>query len=155
MIATLSYIGAHWFLILSVVGISAALAAVAWFTKNWKAAVAAIVLVFFGLAYQSADLGGYKRRVDEAKAEQIKTLTDRLAVTNLVTSMDAYVALANAKLNTQMEDLARETPANAAVCLDAAAAHRVWAVRHLTVPGAAPLPARRVPNVLQALRRPR
>lgn len=142
MITALSYIMAHWFLILSVVGLALGLATFAWFTKNWKAALAAVVLVFAGLAYQSADLGGYKRALDERKAEQIKTLTDRLALTGILAAADAHRAQADAALNTQLEDLARDTPPNAAVCLDAAAAHRVWAVRRAARTGAAPVPSR-------------
>lgn len=129
MFTALSYIMAHWFLILSVVGLAIGLAAFAWFTKNWKAALAAVLVVFMGLAYQSADLGGYKRALDEQKAAEIKLLHGRIATLSLVTSLDAQVALDHAKLNTALESLSFETPPNAAPCLDRAAAGRVRAVR--------------------------
>lgn len=147
MLTALSYIGAHWFLILSVILGTAGLAAFAWFTKNWKAALAAIVLVFAGLAYQSADLGGYKRRIDEEKAQQIQTLQNRILTLSIISAKDNQQAIADAYTNSKLKDLASETPRNDGPCLDAAAAHRVWAVRQLAS-GAAPLPARRVSNVL-------
>jgi signal transduction histidine kinase len=154
-VTMLSYIGAHWFLILSCIMLTIGLGAFAWFTKNWKAAVAAVVVVMAGLFYQSADLGGYKRALDEAKSAQIETLTNRVAVLSLLNAQDTYRAVADAKLNTQLETLASDTPPNAGPCLDAAAAHRVWAITG-SGPGATPIPSRRVSNVLPwSLRRPR
>lgn len=147
MIATLSYVSAHWFLILSVVLGVVGLGAFAWFAKNWKAALAAVVLVMAGLFYQSADLAGYKRAVDEAKAEQIKTLTDRLAVSNLITAADTHLAMADAKLNTDLETLSRETPYNGAACLDVDAARRVRAIG-ASEPVKAPVSSRRSSKLL-------
>lgn len=152
MFTALSYIGAHWLLILSVLGGTAGLLAFAWFTKNWKAALAAVVLVFAGLVYQHADLGGYKRALDEQKAAQIETLQKRLLAVNMITAQDSQRAVADAFLNSKLKALARETPANAGPCLDASAAHRVWAVRSAaSLP--APLPARRISDVLQGRHR--
>lgn len=151
MLTALSYVGAHWFLILSVILGTAGLAAFAWFTKNWKAALAAIVLVFAGLAYQSADLGGYKRRIDEERAQEISTLKGRLATVSFITAFDTKRALDDADLNTKLETLAFDTPPNAGPCLDAAAAHRVWAIRNLANGLSAPLPSRRYPKLLQRL----
>jgi hypothetical protein len=154
MFTALSYIGAHWFLILSVVAGTAGLAAFAWFTKNWKAALAAVVLVMAGLFYQSADLGGYKRALDEQKAAEIQTLQTRLLTVSMLNANDAKRAVADQFVLTQLEKLASETPPNLGPCLDAAAAHRVWAVRSLNA-GSAPVPARRISNVFQrALKRP-
>lgn len=147
MFTALSYIGAHWFLILSVLGGTAGLVAFAWFTKNWKAALAAVVLVMAGLFYQSADLGGYKRALDEAKAREITLLTGRLALAGLLTAADTHSALADAAARKQLEDLASETPPNAGACLDAAAAHRVWAVRNPGVPKRSAVPASRSDRV--------
>lgn len=129
MMTLISYIGAHWFLILSVIGIAVALSVFAFVTKNLYAVAAAVCVVFAGLFYQSADLGGYKRALDEAKAAQIQTLTNRLATLSLVNSLDAQRAVADAKLNTQLESLTFETPPNATACFDRAAAGRVRAVR--------------------------
>ena len=151
MLTALSYIGAHWFLIISVIAGTIALVAFAWFTKNWKAALAAVVLVFAGLAYQSADLGGYKRRIDEEKAQEISQLRSRLAAVAFITASDTQRAMADAATNSKLETLAFDTPPNAGPCLDAAAAHRVWAVRNLTNGDAAPVPARRYPKLLQGL----
>ena len=148
MLSALSYIGAHWFLILSVVGIAAGLSAFAWFTKNWKAALAAIVLVFFGLAYQSADLGGYKRRLNEEKAQEIALLHDRLATMSMITSLDTQRVLSDAKLNTQLERLAFETPPNAGACLDRASARRVRSIGS-EQPLAAPTSPRRHSSLFQ------
>jgi hypothetical protein len=130
--------------ILGVIG----LVAFAWFAKNWKAALCAILLVVAGLAYQSADLGGYKRRLDEEKAAEISLLRNRLATLSLVTSMDAQRALSDAKLNEQLKDLARDTPKNDSPCLDAAAARRVWAIRG-SEPLAATVRTGRVSKLLQ------
>lgn len=147
MFTAMSYIGAHWFLILSCVMLTVALGAFAWFTKNWKAAGAAVCIVMAGLFYQSADLGGYKRRVDEEKAQEIALLHDRLATMSLITSLDAQRVLADAQSNYKLERLSLETPANAGPCLDRAAAGRVRSIG--TDALTAPTAPRRYPSLLQ------
>lgn len=147
MFTALSYIMAHWFLILSVIGGTAALVAFAWFTKNWKAALAAVVLVFAALAYQSADLGGYKRALDEAKAREIAILQGRIDTLSLVGDLDAKRAAADAQLNHKDESLTLETPPNAGACLPRAAVSRLRAIG-ANGPVAAPAPARRYPKLL-------
>ncbi|UGA46809.1 hypothetical protein HU230_0012500 [Bradyrhizobium quebecense] len=142
MFTAISYIGAHWLLILAVLLGVIALGAFAWFAKNWKAAVAAVVLVVAALTYQHADLGGYKRRLDEEKAEQIKTLTSRIATLSLITSMDNQVSLANAQTLKKLESLSLDTPPNAGACLSRDAARRVRAVRTDEALPAAPAPSR-------------
>lgn len=148
MTTAISYIFAHWFLILSVITGTVALVAFAWFAKNWKAAVAAVVLVMAGLFYQSADIGGYKRALDERKAEQIRMLNDRIATLSLINAADTQRVLSDAKLNNQLEDLSRDTPPNTGACLDRAAAGRVRSIGPQSVPGAVAPPARRHPKLL-------
>lgn len=148
MFTAISYISAHWFLILSVVGGTAGLVAFAWFTKNWKAAVAALLLVVAGLAYQSADLGGYKRALDEQKAAEIETLKKRLLTVAMITEADAQRALADQYAISQLKKLASETPINTAPCLDAASVGRVRAIGPLQLPGEAPKRPRRHSSVL-------
>ncbi len=129
-------------LIASLTLTTVALGAFAWFAKNWKAAVAAVVLVAAGFAYQQADLGGYKRRLDEEKAAQIELLQTRLLTLAIVSEKDHQQVISDNFLNSKMKQLASETPKNDGPCLDADAARRVWAIRG-TVSGPAPVPARR------------
>lgn len=143
MIAAYSYISAHWFLIISVVGGTAGLVAFAWFTKNWKAALAAVVLVMAGLAYQSADLGGYKRALDEQKSAEIELLKKRLLTVSMVTELDAQRARLDQELTLNLKKLSSETPVNTAPCLDLAAARRV---RAINIPSNEPRPAAQRPR---------
>jgi hypothetical protein len=107
-------------------------------------------MVIAALAYQSADLGGYKRRIDEEKAQEITLLKDRIVKLALVSAQDNQRATADAFLNTQMETLSRETPKNDGPCLDRAAAGRVRAIGP-SISLATTAPARRHTIVLPGL----
>ncbi|NGX98718.1 MAG: hypothetical protein G4V63_26980, partial [Candidatus Afipia apatlaquensis] len=80
----LSYIGANWALILVVALGIIALGAVAWFAKNWKVAVAALLILGAGLAYQHIDKTAYQRRVSEEAAERLAVLQRRLDAVNTI-----------------------------------------------------------------------
>lgn len=125
----LSYFAAHWVLFVIVVLAVIGLLAATWFLKNWKFAAAAIVLVIAALAYQSANMDGYKRKVDEDAKAQVVVLQKRLLAVNFALADDAKLAAANAELNSKLEALSRETPHNDSPCLDLAAARRVRAIR--------------------------
>jgi cell division protein FtsB len=127
--AALSYLGAHWTLIIVVVLAVAVLGYLAFILKNWKAALAAVVLVMAGLAYQSADLAGYKRRVNEEAQAQVKLLNSRLAVLEAVSKAYNARAAYDAATIKKLEDEAKETPANSDQCLPADAARRVRSIR--------------------------
>jgi uncharacterized protein involved in exopolysaccharide biosynthesis len=151
----LSYLGAHWILFIIVVLAVVGLGLLAWFTKNLKYVLAAVVLVIAGLAYQSSNMDGYKRKVSEDAQAQVNILTERIAAMSHVTSLDNQHAVSDAYLNTQLKDLSRATPKNDGPCLDAASAHRVWTVRGPAVPVTAPISSRRISNVLPwSLHRP-
>jgi hypothetical protein len=145
--ALLSYLGAHWALFISVVLATIGLSAASWFLKNWKFAAAAIALAVVGLAYQAADMEGYKRKVSEDAQEQLKTLNRRLGTLQLTQALDAQRASADAYLNSQLDTLSRETPPNASACLDADAARRVRAIG-ASQPVAAPVPSSRHSKLL-------
>jgi hypothetical protein len=146
--AYLSYLGAHWTLFVLVVLGVIACGAAAWFLRNWRYAVVALVLVFGGFAYQAVDMEGYKRRVNEDAQVQVNLLQKRLLALSIVSAKDTQRAVSDAYLNTKLKDLARDTPANAGPCLDAAAAHRVWTVRSTAISQLAPARTHRVSNVL-------
>lgn len=125
----LSYLGANLALVLVVVLAVVALGAVAWFAKNWKVAVAAVVVAAAGLYAQQFDKNGYDRRVAEEVAEQTKVLQDRLNTLQAVNTADAERALAaNARI-AELETLAAQTPANDNQCLPEDAAKRVGDIR--------------------------
>ena len=125
----LSYLGANFALVLVVVLAVVALGAVAWFAKNWKVAVAAVVVAMAGLYAQQFDKNGYDRRVAEEVAEQTKVLQSRLNTLQAVNAADVERALAaNARIAEQ-EALAAQTPANANQCLPEDAAKRVGDIR--------------------------
>lgn len=147
MMTTLSYLGSHWTLFVIVVLSVLGLAAASWFLKNWKLAAAAIVLTVAGLAYQSSNMDGYKRRVNEEAQAQVKTLQTRLLALSMITAADTQRATFDAYLNTKLDTLSRETPKNDSACLDADAARRVRAIG-APEPRATPVPSRRHTGVL-------
>lgn len=148
MIALLSYLGAHWTLFIIVVLGTIGLGALAWFTKNLKYILAAAALVIAGLAYQSSNMDGYKRKVSEDAQAQVRVLQQRLLALSMITQADSQRATADAYLNSQLDTLSRETPHNDGPCLAVSAARRVWAVGQGAKPHTAPIPARRHPIVL-------
>jgi len=145
--AYLSYLSAHWTLFVIVVLLTVVLGACSWFLKNWKFAAAAIVLVVFGLAYQSSNMDGYKRKVAEDAQAQVNDLKKRLLTVSMITAADAQRATADAYLNSKLDALSRETPFNSGPCLDIDAARRVRAIG-ASDPNAAPVPASRHSIVL-------
>jgi hypothetical protein len=155
MMTALSYIGAHWELIIAVLLVTIAMSYVAFVLKNWKVAAAALLFVGASLAYQWIDIHGYKRRLAEEQAQQVAVLTERIATLSLVNSLDTQRAIADAASHRNLEALSSDTPPNPGPCLDAGAAHRVWAIRHSPLSLAAPLPTRRVSGVFHwRLRKP-
>jgi hypothetical protein len=122
-------LGANFALVLVVVLAVVALGAVAWFAKNWKVAVAALVVAAAGFGAQQFDKNGYDRRVAEEVAEQTKVLQGRLDALQAVTQADAMRALkANARI-AELEARAAETPTNNAPCLPEDAAMRVGGIQ--------------------------
>lgn len=138
----LSYLGSHWLLFIGVLLAIVGLGAAAWFLKNWKFALAAIVVAVLGIAYQSANMEGYKRRVNEEAQAQIVLLQKRLLSMAMITQADNQRATADAYLNTKLDALSRETPYNASACLPVDATRRVRAIGSGQA-DAAPVSARR------------
>jgi hypothetical protein len=121
----MSYLGANFALVLVVVLAVLALAAVAWFAKNWKVAVVAVAVLAAGLAYQQIDKSAYQRRVSEEAAQQVKVLQGRLEILQTINAADAARSLADAERIANLELQAMQTPANDAPCLPEDAAKRV------------------------------
>lgn len=125
----LSYIGSNFALILVVVIAVIALGAVAWFARNWKVAVAALLVLGAGLAYQHVDKTAYQRRVSEEAAAEVATLKGRLATLQKQTDADAERAKADAAYIESLEALAGETPPNDTPAIDKATANRIGAIK--------------------------
>jgi apolipoprotein N-acyltransferase len=125
----LSYLGANFALILVVVLLVVALGAIAWFAKNWKVAVAAVLVVCAGLGYQQIDKNAYQRRVSEEAAERVAVLQSRLDTLQAVSQADAERALKASAIITELERTANMTPPNNGPCLDANAASRVGDIK--------------------------
>lgn len=116
--------------------------------RYWKAALAGIlVLVLLGFL-RHIDQNGYKRRINEEKAQEIALLHERIATISLVTSLDNQRVLASSKLLKNLESLAFETLPSAGPCLSRTAASRVRAIE-LPDPFAAPARSSRYPGMLQ------
>jgi uncharacterized membrane protein len=125
----LSYIGSTFGLII-VTGVAVVgLGAVAWFSKNWKVALAALGVLALGFLYMQVDKSAYQRRVNEEKAAEIATLKHRIGALQLATKADADRAGKDQARIKELERLASETPPNTGACLDRDAARRVRAVR--------------------------
>jgi CBS-domain-containing membrane protein len=125
----LSYIGANWALILVVVLAVVALGAVAWLAKNWKVAVAAIIVLAVAFAYQQIDKNAYQRRVSLEVAEKVAALQRRLDAVNQINQKNAERALDDAAEIARLQAEAGNTPANASACFDSDTAGRVSRIR--------------------------
>jgi hypothetical protein len=125
----LSYLGANAALV-SVTGLSVvALGAIAFFTKNWKAGVAAILVLAAGFAYMQIDKSAFARAQAAQAAKVVATLEGRLATLQHQTKADADRAKVDADYIEALEIAASETPPNAAACLPVDASKRVGAIR--------------------------
>lgn len=147
MTAFLLYVTSHWTLIIAAVLVVATLSAASWFLKNWKYAAAAIAVAVVGFLYQGAVTSGIKEQAAKDLQVQADTYNGRIATMNTLTLKDGLQAQADDKSNRELETLASDTPKNDSPCLDAAAAHRVWAVRQAAIAGTTPVRSSRVSNV--------
>lgn len=145
--AYLSYLGSHWALLVIAVLLVVGFGFLAWFTKNLKYILGAVVIAIFGFAYQASNIDGYNRKVAEDAQAQVIILQKRLLAMAIVTQADTQRAKEDAENNSQLEQLSRETPPNASACLDVDAARRVRAIGS-SQPRATPVPARRHSKLL-------
>jgi hypothetical protein len=125
----ISYIVSNWELIIVVVLAVVALGSAAWFLKNWKIAVAAVVIAAFGFAYQSANMAGFDRAVAIQTAERTAILQGRLNALQTLALKDNMQAQLDAKRINDLESIANDTPKNDGFCLDASAVGRVQSIR--------------------------
>jgi len=124
-----SYVTANFALILVVVLAVVALGALAWFAKNWKLALAALVVLALAFAYQQIDRNAYQRRVSEEAATKVAIIQKRLeALNSLAEAYTARYEADQAEL-TKLKRIASETPINRSPCLDLNAARRVRDIR--------------------------
>jgi hypothetical protein len=146
------YLATHWVLVIVVVLAVVGFGIAAWVFRNWKLALAAIVLAVAGFMYQGAVMHGINVQLEKDMAEQLEISNGRQATINTLTLKDAFQAKKDSDANEALERTASETPKNDGPCLAADAAHRVWSIRQ-AVTGATPVPARRIPNVLSRFKR--
>jgi apolipoprotein N-acyltransferase len=125
----LSYLAAHFGLIIVVTLAVVALGAVAWFAKNWKVAVAAAAVLAAGFAYMQIDKNAYQRRVAEEAAAQVKLLQGRLDTVGAINKAYTDRYLTDQKALSDLKRIARETPKNDAACLPLDAARRVRSIK--------------------------
>jgi uncharacterized membrane protein YgaE (UPF0421/DUF939 family) len=100
-----------------------------WFVKNWKVSIGIVVAIAIAIFLFKLERSGYERRVQEEAQEQVIILQRRLGALQLTAAADAKRAEENMKRIAELEEKARETPPNAAACLDRDAARRVRAIR--------------------------
>lgn len=129
MLWMLSYLGANFALIVVVTLAVLALAAVAFFARNWKVALAAIAVLAAGFAYMQIDKNAYQRRVSEEAAAQVAMLRGRLVTLQKQTDADAERAKTDATYIETLEAEASQTPANATPGIPADVAKRIGAIR--------------------------
>jgi cell division protein FtsX len=121
----LSYLWANFALILVVTLAVVGLGFLAFFLKNWKAALAAVVVLGLGFAYMQIDKNAYQRRVSEEAAERVDALKKQIKNMNEAAEADALRAIEDANKIAELETKANETPANSGACLDIDGARRV------------------------------
>lgn len=121
-----SYIGSNFALIAVVVLVVAALVVIAIFSRNWKVAVAALIVTAAGLGYQHLDKMIYQRFVAEQAANEIAMLKGRLKTLSDANEAHAKRAAADAD---EIETLKTETPKNDKPAIDAETAKRIGKIR--------------------------
>jgi membrane protein implicated in regulation of membrane protease activity len=129
MLIFLSYVGAHWALIVSITLLVIGLGVLAFFLKNWKIAAAAILIVAVAMAFQAYGISEYTRRVNEEAVAQVETLKGRMFTLSKINDEAGKRAVADQDKISKLESDASATPANPTVCLDAAAASRVRRIK--------------------------
>lgn len=123
-----SYVMAHWELIVVCVLAVAALGYAAFVLKNWKVALAAIIIACCGLAYQGADMAGYNRKVAEDVAAQTQIYKQRVDALNTLALKDAARAKSDAEKIEALQKVADATPKNDNTCFDVGTTRRVRAI---------------------------
>lgn len=129
MLGTLAFLGVNWQWVVAVGLAVAALAAVAWFFKNWKPAAVAVGLLVVYFGGQALWVDGYNTHVAEEVARQTATLQARLDATNAAAQADALRAQQASDRIADLERQAADTPSNADKCLDENAAKRVGGIK--------------------------
>lgn len=127
--ALLLYLMAHWVLVLVAVLSVVALGVAAWVFKNWKLALAAIVVAILGFMYQGAVMHGINLQIANEAAGKIEVLEDRIDTLNKTAEAHNARALEDAAQIEKLETEANETPANSSAALDRDAARRVRSIR--------------------------
>jgi predicted negative regulator of RcsB-dependent stress response len=121
----LSYVWANFALIAVVTLAVVGLGLLAFFLKNWKAALIAVVILGAGFGYMWIDKNAYQRRVSEEAAEKVSALENHIQKLNVASEADSKRAAEDAIKIAELEAKANETPANNGACLDIDSARRV------------------------------
>jgi len=126
---SLTYLSANWLLVIIVILAVAIVGVCAFFLKNWKLAVATVVLIVFGLLYQNAVTSGIKIQMTKDAEEKTKLLTDRLDAANKTNDTYAAQAAKDAQTISDLEAKANEIPENDSPCLDSDSVGRLRSIR--------------------------
>lgn len=126
---TLSHIAGNSSLIIGFVALIAALGAFAFFARDWRALVAALVVLAVGMGVQQIDKSAYERALSEQKARELAVLQKRINQLAKINQVDTERALADAAEIARLEALAGDTPPNDRPCLPADASKRIDAIR--------------------------
>lgn len=124
-----SYIAGNSSLIIGFVALIAALGAFAFFARDWRALVAALVVLAVGMGVQQIDKSAYERALSEQKARELAVLQKRIDQLAKINQADTERALADAAEIARLEALAGATPPNDRPCLPADASKRIDAIR--------------------------
>lgn len=125
----LSYIGSTWVLIAVVIIAIAALGALAWFARNWKFALGAVVILGAAFAYMHVDKQAYGRRVAEENAARVDRLEKQIVTMNKAAAEHSRRTVEDAARIADLESKVNDTPPNAQRCLDRGGARRVRDIR--------------------------
>lgn len=123
--ALLLYLASHWALVLVAVLSVLGLGVASFVFKNWKMALAAIVVAIFGFVYQGSVMHGINLQIAKEAAEKIETLNGRIETMNKTAEQHNARAADDAAKIEELESRANETPANGSACLDIDSARRL------------------------------
>lgn len=123
------FLASNWALVL--VGVLAIVicGAVAWFTKNWKAAAIGVAILAAIYGAQHLFTAGVNAEVARQVARERALLENRIKLANDIADDHIKRAEQDAAKIEELEKLAAQTPANDTACLDRDAARRVRDVK--------------------------
>jgi hypothetical protein len=119
------FLASNWALVAAAVLAIVICGAIAWFTKNWKAAAVGVAILAAIYGVQHLFTAGVNAEVARQVAREKALLEHRIQIANEIADQHMKRAEEDAVRIEELERLAAQTPANSDACLNIDAARRV------------------------------